>query len=97
MVTAIEPDVDDPMVSPLSVNLTAALPVMNAPDVVITADVAVVMPLVAVRPGTLDPTVGVSDDAKKPEGYAIVMVVPEGMGMYAVRARVIVMEDLSAI
>ena len=97
MVTAIEPDVDDPMVSPLSVNLTAALPVMNTLDVVITTDVAVVMPLVAVRPETLDPTVGVTYDAKKPEGYAIVTVVPEGMCMYAVRARVIVMEDLTAI
>ena len=44
---------------------------MVAPDVVITTDVAVVAPHVAVSPATLlapDATVGVTDGAKKPEG-----------------------------
>ena len=95
--TAIETGVDDTMVSPLSKTVTAALPVMNAPDVVIATDAEVVMPRIAVRPETLNRRVGVTDDAKKPEGYAIVMVAPEGMGMCAVGARLIVMEDLSVI
>ena len=68
----------DPIVSPLSVNVNAEAPIV-APDVVMTTDVAVVAPHVAVSPATLlapAATAGVTDGAKKPEGYVSVMVPP---------------------
>jgi hypothetical protein len=60
----------DPILSPLSVNVNAETPIV-APDVVMTTDVAVVAPHVAVSPATLlapAATAGVTDGAKKPEG-----------------------------
>ena len=59
-----------PNENPLIVTVNAVVPIV-APDVVITNDVAVVAPHVAVSPATLlapDATVGVTDGAKKPEG-----------------------------
>jgi hypothetical protein len=60
----------DPIVKPLIVTVNAIAPIV-APDVVITRDVALVVPHVAVSPTTLlapDDTIGVIDDAKKPGG-----------------------------
>ena len=62
--------VGKPIENPLIVTVNAVVPIV-APDVVITNDVAVVAPHVAVSPATLlapDATVGVTDGAKKPEG-----------------------------
>ena len=62
--------VGKPIENPLIVTVHADEPIV-APDVVITNDVAVVAPHVAVSPATLlapDATVGVTDGAKKPEG-----------------------------
>ena len=62
--------VGKPIANPLIVTVNAVVPIV-APDVVITNDVAVVAPHVAVSPATLlapDATVGVTDGAKKPEG-----------------------------
>ena len=55
----------------------------TAPAVVMTTDVAVVALHVPVSPAKLLPpaaTVGVTDGAKKPEGYVSVMVPPAGTG-----------------
>ena len=52
-----------------------------APAVVMTTEVAVVAPQVAVKPATLLPptdTTGVMDGAKKESGYVSVMVPPAG-------------------
>ncbi len=60
----------EPIVSPLSVNVNAEAPIV-APDVVMTTDVTVVAPHVAISPATLlapAATAGVTDGAKKPEG-----------------------------
>ena len=68
--TPVAPAVTAPIASPLIVSVNAVVPIV-APDVVITNDVAVVAPHVAVSPATLlapDATVGVTDGAKKPEG-----------------------------
>ena len=68
--TPVAPAVTDPIASPLIVSVNAVMPIV-APDVVITNDVAVVAPHVAVSAATLlapDATVGVTDGAKKPEG-----------------------------
>ena len=59
-----------PMVNPRIVTINAAASTV-APDVVITTDVELVMPHVAVSPATLlapSDTLGVIDEAKKPEG-----------------------------
>ena len=75
---------------PRMVTVNADAPIV-APDVVITTDVADVAPQVAVSPATLlapGATVGVTDDAKNPEGYVSVMVPPEGTGVAAVKATV---------
>ena len=64
------PAVAAPIMTPEIVIVNANAPIV-APDVVITTDVAVVAPHVAVSPATLlapDATVGVTDGAKKPEG-----------------------------
>ena len=71
-----------------------------AADVVSTTDVSVVMPHVAVIRASLlqpNPTVGATDDAQKPEGYVSVMVLLEITYIYAVDARVIDTEGLTAI
>ena len=68
--TPVAPAVTAPNVMPLILTVNAVVPIV-APDVVITNDVAVVAPHVAVSPATLlapDATVGVTDGAKKPEG-----------------------------
>ena len=68
--TPVAPAVTAPNVIPLILTVNAVVPIV-APDVVITNDVAVVAPHVAVSPATLlapDATVGVTDGAKKPEG-----------------------------
>lgn len=60
----------DPMVKPRIVTVNAAAPIA-APDVVITTDVELVAPHVAVSPAMLlapGNTLGVIDEAKKPEG-----------------------------
>jgi len=86
--TTLEPL--NPIVSPPIVKVNADAPIV-APDVVITTDVAEVAPQVAVSPATLlapGATVGVTEDAKNPEGYVSVMVPPEGTGVAAVKATV---------
>ena len=69
MVTAIEPDVDDPMVSPINVTVTGVLPAM-IDDAVSesTMAVAVGTELVAVTDEPLITTVGTADVAKNPLG-----------------------------
>ena len=64
------PAVTAPNVIPVMLTVNDVVPIV-APDVVITTDVAVVAPHVAVSPAMLlapDATVGVTDGAKKPEG-----------------------------
>ena len=69
MVTAIEPGVDDPMVSPLSVTVTAVLPAMDDDAVSeSTMAVAVGTELVAVTDETLTADIGMADVKKKPLG-----------------------------
>ena len=64
------PLVAAPIVRPLMVMVKAET-LIDAPDVVITKEVAVVAPQVAVSPATLlapAATMGVTEEAKKPEG-----------------------------
>ena len=64
------PAVTAPIMNPFIVTVNADAPIV-APDVVITTDVAVVGLHVTVSPATLlapDATLGVIDEAKKPEG-----------------------------
>jgi hypothetical protein len=69
MVTAIEPDVDDPIVSPINVTVTGVLPAMDDKAVSeSTMAVAVGTELVAVTDEPLIAAVGVDDVAKKPLG-----------------------------
>ena len=71
-----------------------------APAVVMTTEVAVVAPQVAVKPATLLPpadTTGVTDGAKKPEGYVIVMVPPAGTGFAALNPSVTGTDVLPAL
>ena len=74
------PSVNPPMVKPDNV-ITNADGGMAAPAVVMTTDVAVVALHVPVSPATLllpAATVGVTDGAKKPDGYVSVMAPPGG-------------------
>ncbi len=62
--------VSDPIVKPRIVTVNNAVPIV-APDVVITTDVALVAPHVAVSPATLlapSNILGAIDEAKKPVG-----------------------------
>ena len=69
MVTAIEPDVDDPMVSPINVTVTGVLPAMIDEAVSeSTMAVAVGTELVAVTGEPLIAAVGTADVAKNPLG-----------------------------
>ena len=69
MVTAIDPEVDDPIVNPISVTVTAVLPAMIEEAVSDrTMAVAVGTELVAVTDEPLTSAVGVADVAKKPLG-----------------------------
>ena len=75
------PAVKPPMVNPVTVMMMFADGGIGAPAVVMTTEVTVVAPQVAVKPATLLPptgTTGVTDGAKKPEGYVNVMVPPAG-------------------
>ena len=69
MVTAIEPDVDDPMVSPINVTVTGVLPAMDDKAVSeSTMVVGVGTELVAVTDEPLIAAVGTADVAKNPLG-----------------------------
>ena len=69
MVTAIEPDVDDPIVSPINVTVTGVLPAMDDKAVSeSTMAVAVGTELVAVTDEPLIAAVGTADVAKYPLG-----------------------------
>ena len=97
--TPTAPGVAAPIVSPLIVKVNADAPIV-APDVVITTEVAEVAPQVAVSPATLlapGATVGVTEDAKKPEGYVSVMVPPEEIGKNGENPRMTGTEDCPAM
>ena len=67
--TAIAPGVDDPMVSPINVTVTAVLPAMIDEAVSeSTMAVAVDTELVAVTDEPLIAAIGMADVAKKPLG-----------------------------
>ena len=69
MVTAIEPDVDDPIVSPINVTVTGVLPAMDDDAVSeSTMAVAVGTELVAVTDEPLIAAIGMADVAKNPLG-----------------------------
>ena len=69
MVTAIEPDVDDPMVSPINVTVTGVLPAMIDEAVSeSTMAVAVGTELVAETDEPLIAAIGMADVAKNPLG-----------------------------
>ena len=69
MMTAIEPDVDDPIVNPISVTVTSALTAMDDEAVSdSTMVVAVGAALIAVTSEPLIAADGVDDIAKKPLG-----------------------------
>jgi len=72
MVTLTEPDVGEPIVTPLIVTTKTADAGMTAEPVVMTTEEAPVAPHVPVRAATLllpaDIAVGVTDAAKKPDG-----------------------------
>ena len=77
--TPTTPAVKPPIVKPVTVMMMFADGGIAAPAVVMTTEVAVVAPQVAVKPATLLPptgTTGVTEGAKKPEGYVSVMVPP---------------------
>ena len=89
--TSTPPAVKPPMVNPVTVMMTFADGGIAAPAVVMTTEVAVVAPQVAVKPATLLPptgTTGVTDGAKKPEGYVSVMVPPAGTAFKGVNPSV---------
>ncbi len=70
-VTSAPPAVGYPNVNPLKVKVKAAADGIAAPAVVMTMDVLVVAPHVAVKPATLLPpaaTTGVTEGAKKEAG-----------------------------
>ena len=84
------PEVKLPMVKPAKVT-TNTDGGMTAPAVVMTRDVAVVELHVTVNPATLLlplVTVGVTDGAKKPEGYVSVMVLPGGTRVPGLKLKV---------
>jgi hypothetical protein len=84
--TPTEPTVATPIVNPFNVTENADVPTV-APEIVITTDVEVVTPHTNLKPDTLLPsaeTIGVTDEAKKDEGYVSVIVPPEGMGVVGV-------------
>ena len=69
MVTAIEPDVDGPMVSPINVTVTGVLPAMDDKAVSeSTMAVAVGTELVAVTDEPLIAAIGTAEVAKNPLG-----------------------------
>ena len=79
----------DPIVIPLIVIVNANA-LMEAPEVVMTTAVEEVALHVAARPETLlapAATVGVTDGAKKLDGYVRVMVPPDKMPVMGVKVR----------
>ena len=90
-VTCRPPAVGYPNVNPFNVTVNADEDGIAAPAVVMTTEVAVVALHVAFKPATLLPpaaTTGVTDGAKKPEGYVSVMVPPGGTAFNAVNPTV---------
>ena len=88
--TPTSPPVKPPMVKPVMV-ITTADGGMIAPAVVMTTDVALVALHVPVSPATLllpAATLGVTDAAKKPEGYVSVIVAPGGTAFNGVNPSV---------
>lgn len=87
----------NPMVNPLIVIVNADDGLMEAPEIVTTKAERDVAPHTAVRPKTLlapTATVGVTDGAKKLEGYLRVMVPPEGTEVVGLKIRQIGTGDL---
>jgi hypothetical protein len=85
-----------PMVNPLMVILNANDELMEVPEIVKTKAVLEVVLQTAERPVTLlapAATVGMTEGAKKLEGYVRVIVPPEGMAVYGVKAREMGTED----
>ena len=88
--TQREPAVTVPMVKPEIVTVNKVAGIL-APAVVITMNGAVVLLHIPVRPCTLllpTSTFGVTDGAKKAEGYVSVIVPPIGMGVNGVKESV---------
>ena len=86
-----------PIVNPLIVMVNADDGLIEAPDIVTTTAVSEVALHSAAKPTTLlapAATVGVTEGAKKLEGYVRVMVPPEGMADVGVKAKVMSTGDL---
>ena len=99
-VTCRPPAVGYPNVNPFNVTVNADEDGIAAPAVVMTTEVAVVALHVAFKPATLLPpaaTMGVTDGAKKPEGYVSVMVPPAGTRFAAVKPTVTGTDVLPAL
>ena len=98
-VTYRPPAVGYPNVNPFNVTVNADEDGIAAPAVVMTTEVAVVALHVAFKPATLLPaaTMGVTDGAKKPEGYVSVRVPPAGTRFAAVNPTVTGTEILPAL
>ena len=82
MLMSFEPGVAAPIVKPLMVTLKAATLPILPPDVVSTTAVLLVAPQVMFRPLILlapGATTGVTNGAKKSDGYVKTMVPPDGM------------------
>ena len=88
-----------PMVRPVTVTVTAVLAAMAEVAVVMTIWVRVGAALVPAAPlGAMEPTAGVADVAKKPDGYVSVMLllVASAPPAVAVNENVAAADDLPA-
>ena len=88
--TPTSPPVKPPMVNPVNVMANAEGGIA-APAVVMTTDVSVVALHTHVSPATLllpAATLGVTDAAKKPEGYVMLIVAPGGTAFNGVNPSV---------
>ena len=92
MVTLTEPDVEEPIVTPLIVRTKTADAGMTAEPVVMTTDEAPVVPHVPVRAATLllpaDIALGVTPGAKNAVGYETVTVPACGIAVTGVKLSV---------
>ena len=90
-VTCRPPAVGYPNVNPFNVTVNADEDGIAAPAVVMTTEVAVVALHVTFKPATLLPpaaTMGVTDGAKKPEGYiSVTVLLAESARCHRERAR----------
>lgn len=96
--TATDPAVAAPMVKPLIVTVNAAV-VKAAPDVVMISAVAagaLHVPAIVKTLALPATIVGVAEDAKKAEGYVIVIVPPGGRGETGVKLKVTGTDVLAA-